>query len=103
MLKRKAVRVVAVGVSLYPWYLARSVGNIASFRHDAITCKYSELADKKINLLEKICLPVKLPGSESCMNILNILTIFCLEVSREYFEYFDYILRSKLLFDVRQV
>jgi hypothetical protein len=64
MLKRKMVRVIAIGLSTYPWYLARSMQNIASFTQDAIVSKCSEIASKKTNVLEKICLPVKLPGSK---------------------------------------
>ena len=63
MLKRKMIRVIAIGVAPYPGYLESSLRNIASFKDDAITTKYSELANKKMDVLERICLPVKLPGS----------------------------------------
>jgi uncharacterized protein YegL len=64
MLKRKMIRVIAIGLGPYPRYLARSLRKIASFTQDAIASKYSELANKKMDVLEKICLPVKLPASK---------------------------------------
>ncbi|CAB4020613.1 Hypothetical predicted protein [Paramuricea clavata] len=63
LLKRKMIRVIAIGVAPYPRYLKSCLRNIASFKEDAITTKYSELANKKMDVLERICLPVKLPGS----------------------------------------
>lgn len=65
MLKRKMVRVIAIGLSPYPSYLMRSLQSIASFKQDAIASKCSEISNKKMDVLEKICLPVQLPGSKS--------------------------------------
>ena len=64
MLKRKMVRVIAIGVSLYPRYLVQSLRHMVSFKQDAIVSKYDDIANKKMDVLEKICLPVKLPGSK---------------------------------------
>ena len=64
MLKRKMVRVIAIGVSPYPRYLAQSVRQVVSFEQDAVVSKYDELTNKEMDVLEKICLPVKLPGSK---------------------------------------
>ena len=64
MLKRKMIRVIAIGVGHYTRYFAKSLRNVASFAQDAIETKYGDIASKKTDVLEKICLPVTLPGSK---------------------------------------